>query len=188
MLVDRFQRQIDYLRLSVTDLCNLRCQYCMPVGGVPKLEKSKILGFEEIVRLVRILSDLGIRRVRLTGGEPLVRKEIPNLVRELKKIPLLQEVLMTTNGILLKPLAQELKKAGLKKINIHLDTLSPEKFKTITRWGELQNVLDGIEEAKKAGFHTIKLNAVIQKGINDDEVEDLLRFATENRLILRLIE
>ncbi|MBI2082186.1 MAG: GTP 3',8-cyclase MoaA [Deltaproteobacteria bacterium] len=188
MLVDGFQRQIDYLRLSVTDLCNLRCQYCMPFEGVPRMGKENILTFEEITRLVQILVPLGIRRVRLTGGEPLVRRDVPSLVKRLKEIPGLQEVLMTTNAILLKPVAQELKNAGLEKINIHLDTLSPEKFRKITRWGEFQNVLDGIEEAKKAGLKPIKLNAVIQKGINDDEVEGLLLFAAEKGLVLRLIE
>lgn len=181
-------RQIDYLRLSVTDLCNLRCQYCIPFEGISGTKKENILTFEEMTRLVQILVRLGIRRVRLTGGEPLVRREIPGLVRRLKGISGLQEVLMTTNGILLKPLARELKRAGLEKINVHLDTLSPQKFKKITRWGELQNVLDGIQEAKKAGLRPIKLNAVIQKGINDDEVEKLLLFAAENGLILRLIE
>jgi cyclic pyranopterin phosphate synthase len=146
-----------------------------------------MLSFEEIVRLVRILVGVGVRRVRLTGGEPLVRRELPELIFRLKRIPRLKEVLLTTNGILLGPLARELKEAGLEKINIHLDTLSPEKFKQITRWGEIRNVLEGIEEAKRVGFSPIKINAVIQNGVND-EVEDLLRFAAENGLILRLIE
>ena len=138
--------------------------------------------------MVRILAGLGIRRVRLTGGEPLVRKGLPDLVRRLKEIDGIQEILLTTNGILLKALAQELKEAGLEKINIHLDTLSPDKFKQITRWGNIEDLFAGIEAAKRAGFSPIKLNAVIQRGVNEDEVEDLLRFAVSNGLILRLIE
>lgn len=188
MLTDGLRRQIDYLRFSVTDLCNIRCQYCMPVAGIGKRDRAEVLTFEEITRLVRIFASLGLRRVRLTGGEPLVRRNLPDLVRSLKDIPGIQEVLLTTNGILLKPHARELKEAGLEKINVHLDTLSPERFKQITRWGEIRNVFEGIEEAKKVGFSPIKLNAVIQKGVNDDEVEELLRFAAENGLILRLIE
>lgn len=188
MLIDGFQRKIEYLRFSVTDLCNIRCQYCMPPEGVPKFPHEKILTFEEIERLVRILVPLGVRRVRLTGGEPLVRKGLPDLVRRLKKIDGLNEVLMTTNGIPLKPLASALREAGLEKINIHLDTLSPEKFKKITRLGDIQKVFEGIEEARRVGLSPIKLNAVIQRGVNDEEVEDLLRFSADHGLILRLIE
>lgn len=187
MLFDSFQRKIEYLRLSVTDLCNIRCHYCMPLewGGATR---QKILTFEEIVRMVRILSELGVRRVRLTGGEPLVRKNLPDLVRQLKTLPKIREVLLTTNAVLLKSMAEPLRDAGLEKINIHLDTLSPEKFRAITRLGNIRHVFEGIEEAHRVGFTPIKLNAVIQKGINDDEVEDLLKFCANHGLILRLIE
>ncbi len=188
MITDLFGRKIDYLRLSVTDLCNIRCHYCMPVFGVIKRDRSNFLTFEEIVRVITILTKLGIKRVRLTGGEPLVRKGLPHLVEGLSRIEGLEEVLLTTNGILLKPMARDLRNAGLKKINIHLDTLSPERFRQITRWGNLENVLEGIFEARRAAFDPIKLNMVVQKGINDDEVESLLRFSAENGLILRLIE
>lgn len=188
MLMDPFERRIDYLRLSVTEQCNLRCAYCMPVEGPRRIERSDLLTFDEIERMVRILAGLGIRRVRLTGGEPLVRRNLPDLLRRLKAIDGIEEVLLTTNGVYLKALARELKDAGLTKINIHLDTLSPEKFKTITRCGDIQKVFEGIAEAKKIGLNPIKLNAVIQRGVNDDEASDLLRFAAANGLILRFIE
>ncbi|MBI3541137.1 MAG: GTP 3',8-cyclase MoaA [Deltaproteobacteria bacterium] len=188
MLVDSFQRRIEYLRFSLTDLCNIRCHYCMPLEGIVKKPRSEILSFEEIVRMVSILVPLGIRRVRLTGGEPLVRQGLPDLIQKMKDIEGLEEILLTTNGILLKPIAADLKKAGLEKINIHLDTLSPEKFKKITRLGDIEKVFEGIEEARRVGLQPIKLNAVIQKGINDDEIEDLLLFCSERGLILRLIE
>lgn len=188
MLVDRLGRKIDTLRLSVTDLCNLRCRYCIPADGILKMRHSEILTFEEIVRLVRILSRLGVRRVRLTGGEPLVRRGIVDLLRCLKGILGIQEVLLTTNGLLLKPLAEGLKEAGLERINIHLDTLDAEKFYRITRGGDLSAVFEGIEEARRVGFHPIKVNMVLQKGFNDGEVEELVRFAAERDLIPRFIE
>lgn len=188
MLIDSFQRRIEYLRLSITDLCNIRCAYCMPLEGITKFGKPSVLTFEEIVRMVWILSELGVRRVRLTGGEPLVRKNLPDLVRKLNTLPKIREVLLTTNAILLKSMAEPLRDAGLEKINIHLDTLSPEKFRAITRLGNIRHVFEGIEEAHRVGFAPIKLNAVIQKGINDDEVEDLLKFCANHGLILRLIE
>ncbi|MBI1909444.1 MAG: GTP 3',8-cyclase MoaA [Deltaproteobacteria bacterium] len=188
MLIDRFARKIDYLRLSVTELCNIRCSYCMPLEGVVRACHEEILSFEEIIRLARILAGLGIRRIRLTGGEPLVRKGLPELVRELKAIPQIEEVLLTTNGILLAPLAKELRKAGLKKANIHLDSLDPEIFRKITRWGNLGDVLKGIQEARRVGLSPIKINMVVQKGINDGEVEKLLEFTARNELVLRLIE
>ena len=188
MLVDFKNRKIEYLRLSVTDLCNLRCQYCMPLEGVPRFSKEKILNFEEITSLIQILSQLGIRRVRLTGGEPLIRKDLPLLVEKIRSISGIEEVLLTTNALLLKDQAQSLKSAGLSRINIHLDTLCPQKFIEITRWGKIAQVFEGIEAAQKAGFSKLKLNMVLQKGINDDEVPDLLRFAAAHQMILRVIE
>lgn len=188
MLTDVFRRKIEYLRLSLTDLCNIRCHYCMPLQGVARAERAEILTFEEITRMVRLLVDLGIRRVRLTGGEPLVRKGLPDLVRMLRGIKGLEEILLTTNGLLLRPLAGPLRSAGLDKINIHLDTLDPARFRAIARMGDIQDALAGIIAAKEAGFAPVKLNAVIQKGHNDHEVADLLRFAAGHGLILRLIE
>ncbi len=188
MLFDAYQRKIEYLRLSVTDLCNLRCQYCMPVEGAIKRRHSEILSFEEIFRVVSAFVRLGVKGVRLTGGEPLVRKEIPVLIRMLKEIPDLEDLLMTTNGILLKDFAEELKAAGLTRINIHLDTLDPNKFTQITRWGKIQDVFSGIEAAQQAGFSPIKINCVLLKGFNDIEIDDMVCFAAHQNLILRFIE
>ncbi len=188
MLIDNFQRRIEYLRLSVTGLCNIRCHYCLPPEGISEIHQTDVLNFDEVERMVRLLAGLGIRRVRLTGGEPLVRKGVPELVRRLHEIKGLDGVLLTTNGILLAPLANDLRKAGLSEINIHLDTLDPERFRRITRLGDIREVFEGMDAAKKAGFSPIKLNAVLQRGINDDEIEDLLHFAEKDGFILRLIE
>ncbi len=188
MFCDLKNRSIEYLRLSVTDLCNLRCHYCMPLEGVAHFPKEKILSFEEITRLIKVLAGLGIRRVRLTGGEPLVRKNLPALVEKIHSIPGIEEVLLTTNGLLLKDQAKDLKSAGLHRINIHLDTLSPEKFFQITRWGKIGQVFEGIHAAEEAGFSPLKLNMVLQKGINEEEVPNMLRFAASQGMILRVIE
>ncbi|QQR81302.1 MAG: radical SAM protein [Deltaproteobacteria bacterium] len=188
MLLDSCARKIEYLRLSLTDLCNIRCEYCMPLEGIFRIPKNEVMTFEEIVRMVRLLSPLGIKRVRLTGGEPLVRKDLVWLIRELKKINSLDEVLLTTNGILLKHLAHDLKDAGLDRINVHLDTLDAERFRQITRLGDIQKVFEGLQAAKLAKFSPIKINMVIQKGINDDEVEAMLRYCAAEGFILRLIE
>lgn len=187
MLHDRLGRRIDYLRLSVTDHCNLRCQYCMPLRS-ERAPPPSTLSFDEIVRLVRVFAELGIQRVRLTGGEPLIRKGIPTLVKRLKEIRGIREVLLTTNGVLLKPLARELYEAGLREINIHLDTLSPKRFREVTRWGSLQSVLEGIQAARRAGLFPIKLNAVLQRGVNDGEADDLLKCSAAKGLILRFVE
>lgn len=188
MLIDSFQRKIEYLRLSLTDLCNIRCHYCLPPEGISEIHRTDVLSFEEIERMVRLLAGLGVRRVRLTGGEPLIRQNVPDLVRRLKGIEGLEAVLLTTNGIFLAPIAGELKKAGLSGINVHLDTLDAERFRRITLLGDIGRVFEGIAAAKKAGFSPIKLNAVLQRGINDDEVEDLLHYTRENGFVLRLIE
>lgn len=187
-LRDRFQRQVDYLRLSLTDRCNLRCRYCMPSGPIDFEPQQALLSFKEIERLIRILAALGIRCVRLTGGEPLVRKGVPGLVRTIKQIPGIDEILMTTNGIRLAGLAHQLKAAGLKRINIHLDTLCPKKYAFLTRGGQLPKVLAGIEAARRVGMAPIKLNMVLQRGVNDEEVEDMLYFASRKGLVLRVIE
>jgi len=188
MLCDLKKRNIEYLRLSVTDFCNLRCHYCMPLEGAPHFPKEKIMSFEEIARLVKIFSELGIKRVRLTGGEPLIRKDLPVLVEKISSLPGIQEVLLTTNALLLKDQAQALKSAGLQRINIHLDTLCAEKFKTITRWGKIEQVFEGLERAQQVGFHSLKLNMVLQKGLNEEEVPNLLRFASAHQMVLRVIE
>lgn len=188
MLYDGYRRNIEYLRLSVTDLCNLRCLYCMPVSGAVKRDREDILNFEEIYRIVSIFARLGVKGLRLTGGEPLVRRDLPRLIGMLRKIPELEEVSLTTNGVLLADQASDLKKAGLDRLNIHLDTLDPEKFASITRWGSLERVMAGIRAAREVGFSQIKLNAVLMKGWNDEEIEELLHFAAAEDMILRWIE
>lgn len=188
MLCDSLQRKIDYLRFSVTDLCNIRCHYCMPAEGIFRIHRQELLTFEEITRLVKILVSLGIKKVRLTGGEPLVRRDLPVLVRMLHGVEGLEEILLTTNGVPLKSFAGPLREAGLQRINIHLDTLRRDRFLKITRRDELAAVLEGIEEAIKVGFMPIKLNVVVQRGLNDDEIEDLMHFSADRGLVLRLIE
>jgi len=181
-------RKIDYLRISVTDKCNLRCIYCMPGGGIANRPREELLTFEEIIRLARIFSSLGVRKIRLTGGEPLVRKELVNLVEALSKIDGTEELCLTTNATLLSRHAQALRRAGLTRVNISLDTLKERKFKTITGFDSLREALEGIDEAKKVFPHPVKLNTVIMKGVNDDEVMDFVDFAFSEGLSLRFIE
>jgi len=173
-LIDGFGRRINYLRLSVTDRCNLRCRYCMPAGGVAKLRHGDLLSYEEMHRLARACVASGIEKIRITGGEPLVRKGLVGFLKRLSGIPGLKELVLTTNGMLLKNLALPLKKAGVARLNISLDSLDPENFARITRGGELARVLDGIKAAEQAGFPPAKINMVVMRGVNDHE---LLRFA-----------
>lgn len=185
---DNFDRKINYMRISVTDLCNLRCVYCMPEEGVKKHCHSKNMSFEEIVSLVKAGVDLGIDKIRLTGGEPLVRRGIVDLVEEIGKIEGIGDLTMTTNGVLLAEMAKDLKKAGLNRINISLDSFDPEKYRRITRWGEIKNVLAGIEAAKRVGMDPIKINTVLIKGFNDDEIEDFVNFTRDEKIDVRFIE
>ncbi len=187
-LVDLQHRRVEYLRVSVTDRCNYRCTYCMPAAGVPVVGHDRLLSFEEIRSLVEQFVALGVRKVRLTGGEPLVRRGIVDLVAMLAEIPGIQDLSMTTNGHLLAPLAGPLKAAGLSRLNVSLDTLKEARFAQLTRQGKLGAVLDGIAAAQQAGFAHTKLNAVVLKGLNDDELSDLALFAGERDLILRYIE
>ncbi len=187
-LIDSYQRTIDYLRVSVTDRCNFRCVYCMPEEGAEVAPKAKILTFEEIERLVRIAVDLGMNKIRLTGGEPLVRKDIAFLVARIGAIPGLRDFSLTTNGYLLAPLAAGFAQSGLNRLNISLDTLRPERFRRIARRGELQSVLDGIEAARLAGLEPIKLNCVVMRGWNADEVVDFARLTLEQPFNVRFIE
>jgi cyclic pyranopterin phosphate synthase len=177
--LDSFGRSINYLRISVTDRCNLRCIYCMPPEGVPQISHSEILSYEEIRAVVQAAAELGINKVRLTGGEPLVRADFPQLVKMLSQIRGIDELSLTTNGTVLKKYALELKQAGLSRVNVSLDTLKPDRFRSITRLGELKNVLEGIEAAKKAGFDPVKINTVVMRGINDDEILDFARMTCE---------
>ena len=176
--LDSFNRPISYLRVSVTDRCNLRCVYCMPPEGVPWRPHDDILRYEEIETVVRAAASLGISKVRLTGGEPLVRLGMVDLVAMLASIPGLDDLAMTTNGILLARYAEELKAAGLRRVNVSLDTLRPERFRRITRLGELSDALEGIAAAKEAGLVPVKVNTVVIRGLNDDEVVDFARLTT----------
>ncbi|UCD57357.1 MAG: GTP 3',8-cyclase MoaA, partial [Candidatus Hydrogenedentota bacterium] len=175
-------------RVSVTDLCNYRCTYCMPPEGVKRLPHSEILTFEEICSVVGAAIPLGINRVRLTGGEPLVRREIPKLVRMLTHLPGIEEVYLTTNGSFLEELAGALRRSGLSRINVSLDSLRPERYQHITRGGCLKKVWRGIEVARRIGFDPIKLNVVVIEGVNDDEIEDFAAFTRENPVEVRFIE
>ncbi len=186
--VDRFGRVHDYLRISVTDRCNLRCVYCMPPEGLRFEPDHRILSCEEIAEIVRVLAPLGVRKLRLTGGEPLVRKDLPRLVSMLSAIPGIEDIALSTNGILLAPLADELKAAGLKRVNISLDSLRPDRFAAITRGGNLDMVLRGLKASRRVGFDPIKLNVVLMKGVNDDEVESFLRLTLDEPVHVRFIE
>lgn len=185
---DRYGRTIKYLRLSVTDLCNCRCVYCMGENGVPRLPHSAILSFEEIEEIVRAAVSLGVTKVRLTGGEPLVRRGIDELVRRLRGIEGVEELAMTTNGARLAEYAARLKSAGLDRLNVSLDTLDPEKFRRITRIGELRDTLDGLDDARRAGFERIKLNTVLMGGVNDDEIAEIAALAKDGAFDVRFIE
>lgn len=185
---DSYQRRIDYLRVSVTDRCNLRCTYCMPAGGVPKLDHTEILRYEEILRLVRIAARTGISKIRITGGEPLVRKDILYLCENISHIPEVQSVSITTNGVLLERFAEDLLRVGVKRINISLDTLKPDKYALITREDCFHQVWRGIEAAREAGLNPIKLNAVAMRGVNDDELADLARLTFDHPFHVRFIE
>ena len=187
-LVDSFGRAHSDLRISVTDRCNLRCRYCMPAEGVPFRRHEEILSFEEIERFVRVAAGMGIRQVRLTGGEPLVRKHVCRLVEKLAAIEGVEDLAMTTNGILLGRYAEELKRAGLDRLNVSLDTLDREKFARLSRCDELPRVLEGIAAARRAGFRDIKLNALAIRGQIEEDVAPLARFAREQDLQLRFIE
>ncbi|MEA3406951.1 MAG: GTP 3',8-cyclase MoaA [Chloroflexota bacterium] len=187
-MTDNYGRVIDYLRISVTDRCNLRCVYCMPEEGVPFLPHDDILRYEEIVRIVRIAADLGIHTIRLTGGEPLVRKGIVDLVGMLAAIEDIESVNMTTNGTLLAPMAEELARAGLKRMNISLDSLHAERYAAITRRGNLNDALAGIEAARDAGLCPVKINMVVMGGINDEEVIDFARRSRSHGWHVRFIE
>lgn len=187
LLYDSFNRQINYLRVSVTDRCNLRCTYCMPEVGVPFIPHEKVLRFEEITEVIRSAVSMGVNKVRLTGGEPLVRKGIVELVNMISEIEGIEDLAMTSNGILLAHYAEELKKAGLHRVNISLDTLDPEKYKEITRTGELSRVLEGIYAARDAGLFPIKLNAVIPVDGDTAEAKRVSEFGRSRGFQVRFI-
>lgn len=187
-MLDSYGRSINYLRISITDLCNLRCRYCMTDKGVIKKEFEEILTLEEIEKITKEFVKLGINKIRITGGEPLVRKGILKLIREIGSLKEVKDFAMTTNGTMLKKYAKELKNAGLNRVNISLDTLNPRKYSHITRGGDIKNVLEGIEEAKKVGLTPIKLNVVLIKGFNEDEIEDFVNLTRDENIDVRFIE
>jgi cyclic pyranopterin phosphate synthase len=188
-LSDSFQRPINYLRISVTDRCNLRCIYCMPAEGVELREHSDILSYEEIYTIAQAAAELGINKLRITGGEPLVRLGLPRLIEMLAGIKAVDDIALTTNGVLLADYAAELKAAGLKRVNISLDTLKPDRFRLITRGqSELEQVLDGIEAAHRVVLEPVKLNMVVMSGINDDEVLDFAAKTIDEDWHVRFIE
>lgn len=187
-LIDTFGRLHDNLRISVTDRCNIRCFYCMPEADVKFAERSDVLSFEEIERCVRIAVPLGVRRLRITGGEPLVRKDLPLLIRKLTAIEGITDIALTTNGVLLAAQAEALYQAGLRRLNIHLNTLDRQRFIEITRRDELGRVLEGIAAARRLGFAPIKINAVAVKNLVEPDIVPLARFGRENDIEIRYIE
>jgi len=187
-LRDGFKRKIDYMRISITDRCNLRCIYCMPAGLPRPIQYKEILKYEEIVRIVTIAISSGVKKIRLTGGEPLIRKNVVELVKMLKEIKGIEELSLTTNGIFLADYAEELADAGLDRVNISLDSLNSERYKTITGGGNLDDVLKGIEAAEKHGLTPVKINMVPVRGINEDEIETFASLTFRAPYQIRFIE
>lgn len=185
---DRHARAVTYLRLSVTDLCSLRCRYCMPADGVPKRDRGDVCSVEELVEIARAAADCGIRKVRLTGGEPLVRRGILDICRGTAAIPGVEELCLTTNGAALPRLAKPLREAGVDRLNVSLDTLRPERYAYMTRTGRLEDVLRGLEAAAEAGFSGTKLNVVLMRDFNEDEIPDFVSLARQYPVEVRFIE
>jgi GTP 3',8-cyclase len=185
---DNCSRVIDYLRISVIDRCNLRCVYCMPPSGVMPLDHGMILSYEEITRIVRIAAGIGVKRIRLTGGEPLIRKNLSYLVRSIAEISGIDDISLTTNGHLLADMAEELAGAGLKRVNVSLDSLRPDRYSEMTRGGDIKTALDGIAAAERSGLFPVKINMVPIRGLNDDEIEDFARLTIDGPRHIRFIE
>ncbi len=186
-MIDKFNRRINYLRVSLTDRCNLRCRYCMEEEGIKLLPKSKILTIEDFIFVINTLAENGIEKVRITGGEPLIKKGLFILLRNLN-LDYLKDISLTTNGVLLEKYAENLKKYGIKRLNISLDTLKKEKFKMITRRDYFDKVINGINKVCNLGFYPIKINIVAIRGFNDDEIYDFVEFAIKNEVQIRFIE
>jgi cyclic pyranopterin phosphate synthase len=187
-LTDRFSRTIDYMRVSVTDRCNLRCIYCMPPEGFSPMEHREILRYEEIVRVLRVAAGIGVRKIRITGGEPLVRKNIPYLIQLIREIDGIKDLSLTTNGALLERYAGELAAAGLNRVNVSLDSLKSDRYREITRGGDIDAVFKGIEAAQKAGLVPVKINMVPIRGLNDDEITDFAKMTLDAPYQVRFIE
>lgn len=187
-MIDNYKRKINYLRVSVTELCNFRCRYCMPEDGIPKKSHEEMMTAEETLDAIQVAAELGINKIRITGGEPLVKRGIVKLCKAVAETPGIEEVCITTNGVLLTQFAKELKDAGVNRLNISLDTLDAEKFRYITRVGELDDVFAGMKAAKEAGFENTKINCVLMGGFNDDEIEDFVNLTKEHPIEVRFIE
>ncbi|SHK19117.1 GTP 3',8-cyclase MoaA [Tepidibacter formicigenes] len=187
-MIDSYKRKINYLRISITDLCNLRCKYCMPKNGISKIDHNEVLRLEEIEKITKVFVDLGINKIRITGGEPLVRRGVLNLIEKIGKIDKVKDFALTTNGLLLKKYAKDLKNAGLNRVNISLDTLNEEKYREITRGGNLKDLIKGIKEAKKVGLTPIKLNTVLIGGFNENEIYDFVNLTKNEEIDVRFIE
>lgn len=188
-MLDRFARRVDYLRISVTDRCNLRCEYCMPATGMDWMPREEILSYEEIVRFVsEVAVPLGITKIRLTGGEPMVRQDLTSLVERLAAIPQIEDLAMTTNGMFLAAQAKRFKAAGLKRVNVSIDSLDRTRFRTVTRGGDLERVWAGVEAALEAGLTPLKLNCVVMRGFNEAELADFCRLTIDRPLHVRFIE
>ncbi len=187
-LIDTYNRKIDYIRISVTDRCNLRCIYCMPSDGVREITHSEILTYEEIIRILSIATNLGIKKVRITGGEPLVRKGLPYLIKTISNLGAIEEISLTTNGVLLKRFAKELKEAGLNRLNISLDSMDPKRYEEITKGNNLSDVWEGIRAAEELGFSPIKINMVPIRGFNDNEIKEFASLTFNKPYHIRFIE
>ncbi len=185
---DLYGRNITYLRLSVTDLCNLRCRYCMPIEGVCKKKHSDMMSQEEMINVAKAAASLGIKKIRITGGEPLIKRNILSICENIAKIDGIEEVCITTNGLMLPTMAQDLKNAGVNRLNISIDTLDEHKYRYITRFGHLDTALEGIDKAMEVGFDYIKINTVLIGGFNDDEIEDFANLTWDNNIDVRFIE
>jgi cyclic pyranopterin phosphate synthase len=188
-MLDGFGRRVEYLRISVTDKCNLRCVYCMPEEGLPWLKRRQILDYEEIVEIVRVMAGMGLKRLRITGGEPLVRRDVTDLVRKLSDVPEIEDIALSTNGVLLDDMAAGLAEAGISRVNLSLDSLVPERVDAIARRpGSYSRIMAGLDAAEKVGFAPIKINTVVMRGRNDDELEAFARITLDRPWHVRFIE
>lgn len=188
-MIDPFGRRVEYLRISVTDKCNLRCVYCMPMEGLPWLKREALLSYEEIARVVETMAGIGLKRVRITGGEPLVRRDLPDLVRMIAAVPGIDDLSLSTNAVLLEDQAEALYDAGVQRLNVSLDSLRPDRVDAISRRpGSFPKIMAGLDAAERAGFDPIKVNVVLIRGQNDDEVEDFARITQERPWHIRFIE
>jgi GTP 3',8-cyclase len=186
---DGLGRRIEYLRISVTDKCNLRCVYCMPLHGLPWLRRADLLSYEEIGTIVAAMAPMGLRKVRITGGEPLVRRDVATLVRMIAAVPGIDDIALSTNAVLMAEMANELKDAGIRRVNVSLDSLRPDRVDAIARRpGSYGQIMAGLDAAEKAGFHPIKINVVVMRGRNDDEIEDFARITLDRPWHVRFIE